>query len=188
MNRTKRREKPPAGPPQTKDPNDALSVLNIWSHLESEQKPPGRRAEPRRKSVKARRVMMALRVTPDLHDEILRRVEATGRSITQEMEMLLEQALFTERAMSAGGGRAWQISHDVMVRLIRAVIDRERQTGKVAPIEPLYDSETYRLAMINAIEGLAANWPGFPALADIDGAINEARGRIAQKWKAESNQ
>jgi hypothetical protein len=143
-----------------------------------------RRGKPR---VERRRVMMALRVTPSLHDEILRRVEATGRSITQEMELLIEQALFTERAIG-GSGRAWSIAHDTMVRLIRAVIDRERQTGKVPPIEPLYDPETYRLAMIYAIEGLAENWPGFPALADIDGAIKEARDRIAQKWIAKSKE
>ena len=126
--------------------------------------------------------MMALRVTPTLHDEILRRVEATGRSITQEMELLLEQALFTER-LGAGGGQAWNIAHDTMVRLIRAVIDRERQTGKVAPIEPLYDPETYRLAMTYAIEGLAAHWPGHPSITEIDDAIKDARELIARKWK-----
>jgi hypothetical protein len=127
--------------------------------------------------------MMALRVTPELHDKILRRVESTGRSIAQEMELLLEQALFTERAIAAGGGRAWQISHDTMVRLIRAVIDRERETGKVAPIEPLYDSDTYRLAMTYAVEGLAAHWPGHPSITDIDDAIKDARERITRKWE-----
>jgi hypothetical protein len=138
-----------------------------------------------RPPVERRRITMAMRITPSLHDEILRRVEATGRSITQEMELLLEQALLTERAI---GGRAWNIAQETMVRLIRAVIDRERQTGKVAPIEPLYDPETYRLAMIYAIEGLAENWPGYPALADIDGAIKEARERIAERWIAKSKE
>jgi len=139
--------------------------------------------EKPRAAPKPRRVMMALRVTPALHDEILRRVEATGRSITQEMELLLEQALFTERAIGAGGGLAWHIAHDTMMRLFRAVLDRERETGRVAPIEPLYDPETYRLAMTYAIEGLAAHWPGHPSISDIDGAIKDSRERIAGKWK-----
>jgi hypothetical protein len=173
MNRTKRREKP-------SEPSSAASI-EVASQIGIDVEDIGRRSGGFAK--RPRRIMMALRVTPTLHDEILRRVEATGRSITQEMELLLEQALFTERAIGASGGQAWNIAHDTMVRLIRAVIDRERQTGKVAPIEPLYDSETYRLAMIYAIEGLAANWPGFPTLTDIDGAIDEARGRIARKWK-----
>jgi hypothetical protein len=158
MNRKKPRKKPP-------EPSLAASI------------------EAASQTKRRRRVMMALRVTPELHDEILRRVEATGRSITQEMELLLEQALFTERAIGAGGGLAWNIAHDTMVRLIRAVIERERQTGKVAPIEPLYDPETYRLAMTNAIEGLAAHWPGHPSITEIDDAINDARARIARKWK-----
>jgi hypothetical protein len=124
--------------------------------------------------------MMAFRVTPDLRDHIMARVEATGRSISQEMELLLEQAIFAERGI---GGLAWYIAHDTMVRLIRAVIDKERETGRVAPIEPLYDPETYRLAMTYAIEGLAEHWPGRPSITDIDGAIKDARERIAQKWK-----
>jgi hypothetical protein len=143
---------------------------------------------PDEDKLKRRRVMMALRVTPALHDEILRRVESTGRSITQEMELLLEQALFTERAIGAPGGKAWSIAHDTMVRMLRAVIDWEWETGKQADIEPLYDPEIYKRAMIYAIEGLAAHWPRpvrtrHPAIIDIDAAINEARERIAKTWK-----
>jgi|HubBroStandDraft_4_1064222.scaffolds.fasta_scaffold169073_2 hypothetical protein len=52
-----------------------------------------RRGRPR---VKRRRIMMALRVTPELHDRILARVDVTGRSITQEMELLIEQSLRDE--------------------------------------------------------------------------------------------
>src|ERR1700730_11079430 len=52
-----------------------------------------RRGKPR---VERRRIMMALRVTPALHDRILARVDVTGRSITQEMELLIEQSLRDE--------------------------------------------------------------------------------------------
>jgi hypothetical protein len=51
---------------------------------------------PGKPRVERRRIMMALRVTPALHDRILARVDVTGRSITQEMELLIEQSLRDE--------------------------------------------------------------------------------------------
>jgi hypothetical protein len=38
---------------------------------------------------------MAMRITPELRDQLVGRAAATGRSITQEMELLLEKALHT---------------------------------------------------------------------------------------------
>jgi hypothetical protein len=50
-----------------------------------------------------RRIPMGIRVTPELRDELVARAEASGRSITQEMELLLEQALSAEELL--GGPR-----------------------------------------------------------------------------------
>jgi hypothetical protein len=51
-----------------------------------------------RPPVERRRVPMAMRITPELRDKLVARAEATGRSITQEMELLLEQGLRDEDA------------------------------------------------------------------------------------------
>jgi len=50
---------------------------------------------------------MGLRVTPQLRDELVKRAEATGRSITQQMEMLLEQALLLDKLLGRTGG--WKL-------------------------------------------------------------------------------
>ena len=55
---------------------------------------------PGRPPVERRRIQMAMRITPELRDELLKRAEATGRSITQEMELLLQQGLATEQLLS----------------------------------------------------------------------------------------
>lgn len=54
---------------------------------------------PGRPPVERRRIQMAMRITPELRDELVARAERKGRSITQEMEMLLEQALSTQHLL-----------------------------------------------------------------------------------------
>jgi hypothetical protein len=54
------------------------------------------RCGPGRPPSEQRRVAMGLRVTPEMRDKLVTRAQAKGRSITQEMELLLEQALLTE--------------------------------------------------------------------------------------------
>lgn len=49
----------------------------------------GRRGLP---ITERRRIPMGIRVTPELRDQLVGRAEATGRSITQEIELLLERA------------------------------------------------------------------------------------------------
>ncbi len=39
---------------------------------------------------------MAMRITPQLRDQLVGRAQANGRSITQELELLLEKAIHTE--------------------------------------------------------------------------------------------
>jgi hypothetical protein len=61
---------------------------------------PDARAKTRgRPPVERRRIQMAMRITPELRDELVKRAEATGRSITQQMEMLLEQALLIDKLL-----------------------------------------------------------------------------------------
>jgi len=45
-----------------------------------------------------------MRITPELRDELLKRAEATGRSITQEMEMLMERGLLVDKLMASKAG------------------------------------------------------------------------------------
>lgn len=58
-----------------------------------------KRRRPGRPPVERRRIPMAMRITPELRDQLVARAEAKGRSITQEMELLLEQALSTEEML-----------------------------------------------------------------------------------------
>ena len=50
-----------------------------------------------------RRIALGIRIAPDLREELLARAASSGRSITQETEILIEQGLLTERAL--GGPR-----------------------------------------------------------------------------------
>src|SRR5437868_89469 len=72
------------------------------------------RGRPR---VERRRVSMTMRVTPELHDRIVARSEATGRSLTQEAELLLEHAVIAETTM---GSKAWRLGVAVTLNLMRA--------------------------------------------------------------------
>ncbi len=47
------------------------------------------------------RVPLGLRVTPAVYDVIVARSEKSGRSMSAEVEMLLEQGLLTEKLLSA---------------------------------------------------------------------------------------
>ncbi len=59
-----------------------------------------KRGRPRLKVVEGR-VSMGFRVTPKLYDVIVTRAQKSGRSMSQEVEMMLEQAVLTEKLLSA---------------------------------------------------------------------------------------
>src|SRR5947207_3212927 len=113
-----------------------------------------------------------------------------GRSVTQTMELLLEQALLTEKLR--GGGKAWRVAYDVMRQLDRAGSESAKYGG-VSDAEPLDNPVTYSLAMIWAIEVLAAHFPNEPSpdfptrAAQIDTMIEVGRGQV-QKNLRERNQ
>jgi len=149
--------------------------------------PPPKNQRSRRKAppavgkgtpAKPRRVMMALRVTPALHDEILRRAEETGRSITQEMELLLEHALVSEKSM---GSKAWRIGLTVTRNLLNAIDDAVEENPLLFwdsfAVEPLDDPDFLREGLIRSITLLAKMAPD----KDIDGLFADARERIEDR-------
>jgi hypothetical protein len=89
-----------------------------------------------------------------LHDQIAARAEDAERSLTTQCEILIEQALFAERAM---GGKVWRIGYDVM----RALDGAARVARMVDPNDddPLADPTIYTTGMMAAIEALAAHFP-----------------------------
>src|SRR5690349_3316986 len=57
------------------------------------------------------RISLGLRVTPALRDQLVTRAADTGRSITQESELLLEKGLWAENVMNVfGGPEGWRLA------------------------------------------------------------------------------
>src|SRR5437762_3348512 len=67
---------------------------------------------PGRPPVERRRIQMAMRITPELRDELVARADASGRSLTQQLEMLFEAGLTLEKLIGT--------SLKVMVNVITA--------------------------------------------------------------------
>ncbi len=94
---------------------------------------------PGRPPVERRRIPMAMRITPKLRDQLVARAEAKGRSITQEMELLLEQALSTEEML---GGK------DIFAILM--IIGRAmRETGTTAGFSSTFTLEGANRWLLN---------------------------------------
>jgi hypothetical protein len=142
--------------------------------MEPNTKP--RRGRP---PVERRRIPMGLRVTPELSDQLVARASETGRSITQQLEFLLEEALFIERAM---GSKAWRVAYDIMIQL-SGTGSRAAKWAGISEPEPLDNPTTYALGMIHAVEALAAHYPGNPTAEDIDAVLNAAREQIKEKLR-----
>lgn len=54
--------------------------------------------------VERRRIQTGMRLTPELRDRLVAQANANGRSITQELEILLELGLLVEQWLWAGLG------------------------------------------------------------------------------------
>jgi hypothetical protein len=121
---------------------------------------------------------MTMRVTPRLHDEILARSEATGRSITQEAELLLEQAMTAEKTM---GSKAWRA---VIVVAISLVYAAETLSSEPDIDTALADPTVFEAGLTDAIAALVRQWPGNPTLADIDRVLAAAHKRIEQNMES----
>lgn len=106
---------------------------------------------PGRPTVERRRVPTAMRITPDLRDKIVARAEATGRSITQEMEMLLEQGLRDEDAFKGTVARMYGRQFGgVLLVLARAMY--------LAGSESLRGRESLRTPRAGVAEEVVAGW------------------------------
>jgi hypothetical protein len=109
-----------------------------------------RAGRPSRELLPGERVPMSFRVTPELKATMDRLSEESGRSVTQLVETLIEQALLVERM---AGTRVWRIAFDVL----KAIDDATR--GYQGPGEGLDDPAHYLLAMSNSIVALARHFP-----------------------------
>src|SRR4051812_4453250 len=103
-----------------------------------------------------RRVPIGIRVTPEMRDKLVERSGAKGRSITQEIELLLEQALFMEWLRL--GCRAPELWHDVISRADAKGSSRAAQLGIDGDWSG--DQECFTDAMMSAIVRLLERLPG----------------------------
>ena len=110
------------------------------------QAPRKRAGRPAREPRPGERVPMSFRVTPELKARMDRISEESGRSVTQEVERLIEQALLVE---NMAGTKAWRIVFDVLKE-----IDNAAWLG-----EGLDDPANYLLAMSYSIVALAKHFP-----------------------------
>jgi hypothetical protein len=113
---------------------------------QAETRAPRGRGRP---AVEKRRVPMGLRVTPKMRDELMKRANATGRSITQEMELLLESGL---------AAQSWQGSGRQMMAAVTAVFSdygeaRARALG-VETAEWTNNADCYQMAALAVIRML----------------------------------
>jgi hypothetical protein len=119
-------------------------------------------------------------MTPEMRDKLIARAGSKGRSITQEIELLLEQALLTERLL---GGKAWRVGYAIISKFIEAA--KLSHSGDNEPLDDPYD---YMLGMQWAIEALADNFPqeappDHPREAVILAAIDVARDVVEKKLR-----
>ena len=137
------------------------------------------RRRPGRPPAERRRIQMAMRITPELRDELVARAAAKGRSITQEMEKLLEQGLLLEKL----GGKLWRVGSDVMGEFQRAARNTIKWGAGTDEPDPLDEPTIYAVGMMRAIEGMAAHCPE-PHPADgprkqfVLSVIDAARGMV----------
>ena len=140
------------------------------------------KAEPKPKPLTAEtnRVPLSIRISPEIHAEIVARTKETGRSITFETEVLLEEGLLAERI---GGGRVWLLGHEV-ARLfdyrLGGTLQHWRDSGSP---DPLDHPAAYGLCMAKAITFLASQFPGKPSVRDIDAWLEAARAMIVEGLK-----
>jgi hypothetical protein len=107
-----------------------------------------RAGRPSREPLPGERVPMSFRVTPELKAKMDRIAADGGRSVAQEVERLIEQALLVEKV---AGTKVWRIAFDIL-----KAIDDATWTGLG---DGLDDPANYLLAMTNSIVVLAKYFP-----------------------------
>ena len=119
-----------------------------------------------------RRIPLNMRISPTMRAEIARRAEVNARSLTAESEILLEQALRAGNAM----GAPWLRAMDTLYAFLHSAhVWRMAKPDLTAPFD---DPEIYGVAMIHAIELLAA---AAPPGTDFRVALSAALARIGDK-------
>jgi hypothetical protein len=115
------------------------------------KKRPGR---PSRELLPGERVPMSFRVTPELKARMDRIAADSGRSVTQEVERLIEQALLVEKM---AGTKVWRMTFEVL-----KAIDDATRGFPASPGEGLDNTANYMFAMTDSILALARLFPGEP--------------------------
>src|SRR5690348_8884312 len=98
-----------------------------------------------------RRVPIGVRVTPELRDQLVARAEEKGRSITSEIELLLEQGLRDEEAFKAAVARMYG-------RQFAGVLLVLAQAMHLAGRESLSERESRRNPRAGITAELVAGW------------------------------
>ena len=110
-----------------------------------------------RPPVEGRRIQMAMRITPELRDELVARAEMKGRSITQEMEFLLQQGLAAESLFSGDLRKANLTMISTFEHAGRAEARGRLDNSK--PSTWLSDPVRYRAALAQTVMAMLENGP-----------------------------
>ena len=100
---------------------------------------------PGRPPVERRRIPMAMRITPELRDQLVASAEAKGRSVTQQLEWLLAQGLVFED-MFGGDMRRSNLAMTATFNHAGKAAALGRLTDQT-PAAWLANSECYRIAL-----------------------------------------
>jgi hypothetical protein len=119
-----------------------------------------------------------MRITSDLWHQLDEAARASGRSLSQEVEILLEHALVFQKTM---GTKAWRIGVTITQNFLNAIKDAAEENPlfiwDTLRVEPLNDAQFLREGLIRSIALLAELAPD----NDIDGLFAAARERIEHR-------
>lgn len=135
--------------------------------------------KPKPLTAETNRVPLSLRISPEIHAELVARTKETGRSLTFETEVLLEEGLLAERI---AGGRAWLLGHEVARLFDHRIgsLHLWRAARDAGEPDILDHPAAYGLSMAKAITFLASQFPGKPTYRDIDAWLEAARAMIVE--------
>ena len=110
---------------------------------------------PRREPRAGERVHAGLRVTPEARAELSERQKKSGRSLSQEMEFLIERSLSQEDAFGSGEMR------DMALRMATAfaIAGESRAVEKGLGPNWIDDADAYRSAMFSVFNALIRGAP-----------------------------
>jgi hypothetical protein len=139
--------------------NTLTETRKTWRDLMESGKRQSRRGAP---ITERNRIPVGIRMTPDMREKLVERSGAKGRSITQEIELLLEQALFMEWVRV--GTQASGLWYDVLGQADARGTEEAARRGISGDWSS--DPEARRAAMMAVVHRMLQSLPEFDLEAE----------------------